>query len=522
MNGTPAADEAARLRAKIRAEDFQRALAARLRRHHPDDFVPFAADRLDFVLRRPDLLSSHPPHFLIHAIAANCAYHHGVYREPVTPELFRRTINEYHRFRDPVPDFLLASHRRVDHFLINMARQQFYLQEVVHVSDLARAILLFRDGAYPKTSGALLRQLGFGFAEWLRFSFITTASLLAKHDGAVAPAYFTSIPPSVLRQDLVDPLLRLVSLDAEAVRERYLKLRSSLQGLIFHLYVPSVFEKRPLFRLSDGRYVAVHKGLMRRRVSEGLFDLGRTHCKADFGEEFGAEFEGYVGNVLGDLPAVAVVSERQLRTVTPEKVCDHVVVGNDFVLLVECKATEYGATFASDGALRGDNSTAKLGEAVDQIASTARLIRDGVLESLLGDATGKALVAGIATFRHIQFANEDAYWTDNILPRTDATPHDLEALLSHRPQIFDIRTLEKLVVTSRGESASIPSLYAEKLAEPFSRVGEWATFLDQRIQKEWRLPLHEDVFTGFTQPILEAFRVAEQERAAMQGRPPAR
>lgn len=388
-------------------------------------------------------MASWPPHFLAHAIAANCAFHRPCYRDAITDDRIRRLVNVYHQHPDPVPDYFLEQEQRIDLFLINTARQQFYLQHGEAQPDIARAILLFDESAYGKTLVNIRAHLGFGFSDWIKFLFILSAAVMRRPGMIIEPSYFHDMPPSILPASTIRALVSAISQSAPDVAAAYLKLRSTLQGLIFNLYVPSVFLKRPLFCMTDGHYVAVHKLFLRGLITGGLFDLAREHSPVTFGEEFGDAFERYTGSILAAIPEARVFTEKNLQKYTGKKVCDFAVVGDAYVLFVEAKGTEYRSLFASDGALRGDNSTTKLGEAVDQVTSTARLTRSGEFQELFGDTSGKKLIAGIVTFRHIYFANGDPYWTDFILPRVKTVDEvALGSLFAFRPQVFDIRSLE--------------------------------------------------------------------------------
>jgi hypothetical protein len=210
-----------------------------------------------------------------------------------------------------------------------------------------------------------------------------------------------------------------------------------------------------------------------------------------------------VGSVLSTLPRARVFTEKDLNKFTSAKVCDYVLIDDASVFFVESKGTEYRAVFASDGALRGDNSTTKLGEAVDQLASAARLTREGVFRDLFGDVSSKTFLAGIATFRHIYFANGDSYWKDFIFPKTKTIDEtSTGGLFAFRPQVFDIRSLEMLALVLRGGDTSLHALFEERIPQPYFSVGDWNAFLRKRIQEDWKLPMLAETFTAYTDAVL--------------------
>ncbi|MFT9850213.1 hypothetical protein [Aneurinibacillus sp. REN35] len=98
-----------------------------------------------------------------------------------------------------------------------------------------------------------------------------------------------------------------------------------------------------------------------RKVIEGIFDICKKEIPGDFGKEFGDAFERYVHQLLKFfIPAAQIFNEKQLRRYTDKKICDYMLVFEDHIFLIECKAIEYSAYVSSENALKGDNSTKKI------------------------------------------------------------------------------------------------------------------------------------------------------------------
>jgi hypothetical protein len=112
MNRPTQKDEAL-LRARARGQRFQEAIEAAVQRYRPIDFAPVAALKLRDVLGKSDRMAQWPPHFLVRAIEANCAYHNVHRADPVTERALAKVLREYHTYQDPLTDYLLDEARNL-------------------------------------------------------------------------------------------------------------------------------------------------------------------------------------------------------------------------------------------------------------------------------------------------------------------------------------------------------------------------------------------------------------------------
>ncbi len=307
----------------------------------------------------------------------------------------------------------------------------------------------------------------------------------------------------------------LLSASSEQVGAGYRELRTRERYLLHDPALPTLFNERPLLRATEGVYIAVHKPLVLTRGLEGPYDISMTrgHWGDVFGQEFGTVFERYVGQVLSYLPNVRVVTERQMRRYTAEKICDYLVVGDDFVLFVESKAVKYSATLVSEIAMRQDNSTTKIAEAIDQFFSAANVVQAGALRGCIGDTTDKAFLAVVVTFRPIYQANDDAYWGEAILPLVKAPgKDDWQGWFAFRPQVMTASELEQLVLVTAKGGATPLTLYREKLAPPPVRPivpEDWEDFLVQRLGRGQRFPLWSEAWNTFIRDTFATFEVSD-------------
>lgn len=340
-------------RARLRAQDFQREVERYVKPYHADALVVALNGALNSAFGKPELMRYWPPHYVIHAMEAACAFRRRHSTSKVTDDALRKLINVYHRYADPQSEYLLRELRRPDLFLILAARQQFYLQARVSKYDLSRAFYLFTDTSLPRTAARMRQELGFGFSDWIAFCLAVhdatrPGSRMLLHAEGLAEETGTISAATAAR------FLEAVSRSTDEVGRDYRALRENRGFLVYDPYLPSGFSERPLFRLSDGSYMSVHREFMLRRAAEGVYDLARSIWKNEFTEEFGGVFEEYVGRVLDQLSGARVFRERELQRYTADKVCDFAVVTDEFVLLVECKAVQYSATLTSEKALAGD------------------------------------------------------------------------------------------------------------------------------------------------------------------------
>lgn len=87
--------------AKRRVTSYYEELERLLKRHDPLDLAPQFAIKLRATRTLTDKGLDHPPHFLLHAIEANLAYHRGQNRDPIPEERYRRILQTYVGFNDP-------------------------------------------------------------------------------------------------------------------------------------------------------------------------------------------------------------------------------------------------------------------------------------------------------------------------------------------------------------------------------------------------------------------------------------
>jgi len=487
------------------AEVFLERLESLVKNYLPEDFAPKIAWIIDESLKDQNLCAKFPPHYLIHAIEANCVYHRKHPQDQLNDKKLRKVINHYIGCFDPLAKhFLVENDDGFFPFFINMARQQFYLQATIGRNDIARSTILFGQGNYKHSEILFVQKFGLNYFQWIKLGFCIYAYVTNHNPAYISPQYFLTALPKIVPDEVIAPFFDLLSTTPQAVRETYLQTRKQLGskiGLYYDTYIQSPFLEKPLLKLKEDLYLVIHKELLARKALEGVFDLFKT--EGIFGKEFGKTFESYIEKILLEfIPTQQIFTENNLRKYTNEKVCDFLVNSDDYILLVECKGTEYSAITASVNALQRDNSTRKISRGIIQMISTANQIKNNLFFDLLGDISNKKIIATVITFKHIYFTNLDWYRENVIYPHIDReTLNHIEKLFAFHPQILSVDELEKILVHSSTDGMSIYKIFEEKLSQSIASTGgEWGNYL-QPI--DVKIPLLEKGYEAFFDKVIK-------------------
>jgi hypothetical protein len=278
--------------------------------------------------------------------------------------------------------------------------------------------------------------------------------------------------------------LKLVSSSSREIGERFRSLREQTKPQ-FHSLIRSVFLQFPLIALEDNTYLAPHWPLLHRHSSHGLYSAIKS--LPSFGKEFGSSVEQYAGQVLAYArEQIRFVKSDELEELSPGKSCDNLVEFADSILLVESKATSFGAERLVENAILQDGSTGKIANAIEQLYTTAHDLRSGVFRPL-GIDESKPIIGIVATFGEIPFANSEWYFNTFILTRAESKlkePIYPSPNMKRMPIVMSIATLELLVMTLNSLKASLIDLCKEKDDLPYMTVGDWDTFLKHKLKSD--------------------------------------
>lgn len=486
-----------KFRAEETAREFRREIERHLKRFSPSDYLPFATTLLNSVLQNPDkMMAKWPPHFIIHSMEANCAYHRGHRNEPVSMKTMERLFKVYNSYDDPAQLYLLKQPwPEPELILMEMARQQFIIQHEWNAYDVARGLLLFQE--LPLSGKLFADKFGITFDDWIRFCVALSAAIIKKSPPLVDLAELLNSEVKLFPDEIIPICFGLLSQTIEEVQDGFRQLRLKHTSPLLELQLPSLLINRPLVQLRDKFYVVTNKQFLLFRAAEGLYDLCTDKFPDTFGKEFGKSFERYMGLLLKELPDAVVIMEGQLETKISGKVCDYLVAMPDIIVLIECKAVEYRADLVTRNALAKTSSTARIAEGFTQLSNTAVSVKSGAFQELIDPVGSRPIIGLVVTYRHIYFANGDAF-TGIVLPLVQLPKgvSGLHNLFSWNPQILDIVELEYIIQLARfGESVS--AIISDKLSKSFVETGDWISFLGNKLKgRDRNIPLLNKTWFG--------------------------
>jgi hypothetical protein len=485
--------------AKKKVADFNANLENRLKNLHPRDYLPYAASNLRQVLENQDSWGRYPPHFILHSMEANCAFHRAGHHARIKTRTLDKIMEVYKKFDDPAALHILNQGREtdLDLFFLMLARQQFLVQGKWGKFRIAGGVLIFLQGSFRKTEPMFQKEFGLSFDDWIKFCLLVfLASNQSKNDVTIDSRYVRA-ENKALSNTAVTAGFRLLSRTVEELRAEYFRVRCELPSPLLEPQLPSLLVDKPLVKIYRDNYVVTHPPFLLSCSVEGIFDLCHAHFETAFGNEIGTAFESYVGQLLGEIPGEKVlIKEKELRQYIEGQVCDYLLALKDIVMLVECKATSYSSTFVSENAVKKDNSTGKIVEGFCQLSNVAKQLDNPSLLARIGEVGDRMVIGVVVTFKHIRFANSSIY--ESILdPQVDMVQE-----FTCRPQVLDCAALETLILAACG-GHSISSLFQEKLGSKTIVPSEWSKFLIDAVLDRYEIgsvstvPLLEDTLRSF-------------------------
>ena len=467
------------------AEQFFEELERLVRRYAPQTFGVTISSLLHRVMRDANQWTYYPPHMLVNAVEANCAYFRGHRDNPVTPDRINEILNHYKAYYDPYLRHVLENRKSLDLLFLAMSRQQFDLQRSPTLSDFARALLLYvTNNPLPRSSVLFENHTGFTFHEWVYMCFAVHAYVMTHPDSPlISPDNFLSSTITSIPMAAVKPFFQRASLSPKAFGQEYRSLRQDYEPYL-HTFLKSVFLKHPLIAYDDDNYLVVHPYLILHHADEGLYQNCLSIASKTFYGEFSRSFEKYVGSILADFfPQPSIFPESRIQSLSPGRSCDFLVNHPDCVLLVECKAIRFSSDLFTENAVRQDNSTGKVAKAFGQIYETAKRIANGELGNQLG-YEGKPLVGIVVTYGELYFVNSPFYFETFISKRMDdALLEDWPGELAYSPQVMKIDSLENFLVVTRETGHSPLDLIQTKLSLPYEQTGDWPQYMKANLDK---------------------------------------
>ena len=490
--------------AKSNRRQFYQDLERLLKKHQPVEYAPYAARRLRQSWGQDKLMAQSPPHYLLHSIEANCCYARGHRNVPVDYNRLARVMNVYHKYPDPLQ--IMAAATNIIHFGLALYREQMEIQRAFVREDLARTWELFiADKPLPLLSREFATKYGLTFDDWLRLCIVTFAVANADERGCFTQQKVASYEHLHVGPSGIESFFSQSSLKPDEIGQRYRNERNSVP-LHCHSLVRSVFLEYPMIDFGGGRTLAPHPPLILRHSSEGLYRL--TKDLPSFDIEFGKAVEHYIGKVLGFChDKSGLLTSKDLEDSQKGKTCDFVLDTPDVVVLVESKATSFGARFFTETAIRQDGSTAKVARGMEQLYATAYDIAQGDLRKL-GIDHNKPILGIVVSFGELPFANSDWYFENAFLARVAdhlRAPVYPSCTMTRRPMVISVPTLELMIQAANSTHSSMLSLYDSKALENYVLTGDWDAYLRSKLQalgeQVEQLPFLREDFEAFFETL---------------------
>lgn len=488
---------------KFKAERFRERLESLLKKFPPDQYAEVASMKIHDSFQNHRLMGRYPIHFLLHSIQANCAFYNTNRTEVLTEKKLQQVLNHYRQYFDPVAEYFLTKEDGVEPFFINLQRQQFFAQRGQGVNSIGRVILLFTENHYPKSEKYVMGTYGISFKEWLQIGFAISSVIYKKQGKGIPLPRFLQLYKRLASEHTMNSFFNLNSISTVEIKEFNRQIDEKVGetfSLFYETYLQGVFVEKPMLKLHETDYLIIHEELFMEKATNGIYDLCKKDIQSDFGMEFGHHFEGYIITLLKEfLSHKHVFTEKQLRNLTDKKICDVMLVFDDYIFLIECKGIEYSAYIATENSMKSDNSSRKISNGFDQLCSAVNLIHSGVFEPLIGEHHNKKVIAAVVTYKQLYMVNAQWYYDNNILPNMKSEKGSVEHLFSLRPQIMSVEELELLLTSAKNNSKSYYDIFHERLAHGDHFLqGDWVGYLNR---ENGVIPLLQNAFYKFTEEI---------------------
>ncbi len=482
MPGVSDAEEQRKAAIRVKIQQFYAKIEALLKRHGVYHFVITASGILRRAVNDVTWMKHLPPHRLIHAIEASCAYSRKHNYESIDLNRIGRLMNVYHEYLDPLQQDALG--RSFDHFIQLLHREQMELQFPPTHDVLGRNLSLYAaEGALPRTARAFTDRFGLTPFQWIKLSFLAAVAADKSESGLFELGAILSFEKLDMPEDAVRAYFRLSSRTPEEIGQRFKEARPPGREY-FYSSVRSAFLETPFIKFDEERMLAPQTNLIFRHSGHGLYY--RMRKIDEFEDEIGPGFERYVRRVLEYIESrVAIFDARTLERCSPGRSCDFLVVLSDEILFVECKATWSTARDLTENSLDKDTSNRKIADGIVQIYTTAYDTDSGMFDAL-GVPRDKPALGVVVTLGDLVYANTQWFFEKFVLAKAQPKlkePIYPSAELPNPPIALSIGALERLVVACNSLPTTPTRLFREKEQTAYLLEGDWDQFLNRQLRE---------------------------------------
>ncbi|WP_341358932.1 hypothetical protein V5H98_14375 [Georgenia sp. M64] len=345
------------------------------------------------------------------------------------PDQVRRLCDEMIRVWSP--EHMAAASTSLGMVLAPFAFEQFG-QQWSAMENLARAHSLFADAhaRHPDLpdSAAWADVLGVNLDGFMRTGFGLYVAML-QNEGQVSR--------DVLARSDVRPIWEPLSpaevftvVDNHFAQEfvKHHAISADAQKPGWEKWSFNSLTARPLITFGNDLVAPIPHFLVDRISSTGLWYIGQEAWGTTFTDAVGGAFEDYVGQNLDLISAAIVLPEIKYSTPTGDALsCDWFVVTDEAVILVEVKCARplFGSRTGEIAAF--DDADKKIGKAVQQLESTAGLIK-GRHPAFAGIPRDRPLLGLVVTLEphYLRETARDDILESAVLPISIAWAHELE------------------------------------------------------------------------------------------------
>jgi len=455
---------------------FYENLRRQIRRYAPYDFAVMASNTLRASLSNMDLMSPYPPHFILHAIEANCHYFDPHVKKGFDRREFNKVMNIYHEYTEPYQQYELSKKNMegLFNFLISMAMNQFPIQRHLNFNIFARSIVLFHESENMEYFRNLFTETySLPIKDWLILAFAIFSWLSSNKTVVFQPEnLFKSevhLPVGSLKQ-----FLNSTSLERKEISDNFDREINQFQQKYLRLFARSSFFDFPFIRFSN-TYINPHPNLLSYLVHERIYKMLSDISFNEFQTAFGKTFEEYVDMLLNDLTDVRILREDEIKheyNLSREEVCDFIIEFPDCLLLIEVKAVQYTKRILNIDLLISANSSKKIAKAHDQLFSICEAI----------SPINKLAIC--VTFGQMYFPNLDIYYQNVIIPNMNSNIQEVKNLLVYPPQTFSIDEFEEFIAIIKFHKMSPIKLFDEMNNARSKEAQSWHTFLYNKYRSE--------------------------------------
>ena len=365
----------------ITYDDFRQ----RVRRYRPSDLLPAIAATAIRFFEKETWDAVHSPWALAEAAKVSIVSGNDHRSTAVTPECIFEICRAYNMLDDPARMKEAGIVGTPEAYLTRVETSQFPYQ-MSSFEEISRISALFETVDSIDTEildTALIAQiLGCSIDEYITAGFVISTVARA------GSGYFDVDQPEIWeRPNRLADLMSKETLEM-LFRRHYLttfsefkdlarSARQSNPKLQQHEYNP--LQGHPFITLKNGAHIAPQLHLVYQRMAPaaiyyaGVRSLSSTDADK-FTRDLGIVFEDYVGRQLKLVPGVTVLEEIEYEK--SKRSVDWIVIGDNFVLLVEAKSTRLTQRARMGDERLPEDVERCIGEAYRQIDRTERLIED--------------------------------------------------------------------------------------------------------------------------------------------------